>query len=118
MTASLRRWVAASALAAAAASPAHSAGGDDPGASPSAIHLTMRDAIVVALRHNRILANARLGRSVERFALRIAEDEFRPQVGVNAFADRDAWDVVDETAGVGASIRLKVPTGREFEISS
>jgi len=83
-------------------------------AEPEPIDLTVREVIVLALRHSRTLENARLNRAVERFALRIAEDEFRPRLTMNAYTDRNATDRVDETAGVGSAIRLRIPTGGEL----
>ncbi|MXW51854.1 MAG: TolC family protein [Gammaproteobacteria bacterium] len=87
-------------------------------AAPESIDLTVREAIVLALRNSRALENARLDRTVERFALRIAEDEFRPRVTLDAYSDRYVTDSVDETAGVGSAIRLRIPTGGEFAITS
>lgn len=82
------------------------------------IDLTVRDVIVLALRNSRTLENARLDRSVERFALRIAEDEFRPRIVLGAYAERDETDVVDETSGIGSSVRLRIPTGGELAVTS
>ncbi len=114
-----RRWVlAAGALAGLAGQTAHGASpGEDPG-ERVAIDLTARAVIVLALRNSRTLANARLDRSVERFALRIAEDEFRPRITLDAYSDRDETDVVDETSGIGSAVRLRVPTGGELAVAS
>jgi len=84
----------------------------------TAVDLTVRNAIVLALRNSRQLQNARLDRSVERFALRVAEDEFRPRITLDAYADRNETDVVDETVGIGSAIRLRVPTGGELAVAS
>ena len=82
------------------------------------LDLTVQDVIVLALRNSRRLSNARLSRSVERFALRIAETEFRPRVTVEAYADRDVADVTSETSGVLSAIRLRIPTGGEISMAS
>ena len=100
-------------LAAVAATPSRSDSEE-----PEPIDLTVREVIVLALRHSRALENARLNRSVERFALRIAEDEFRPRITLDAHTDRNATDRVDETAGVGSAIRLRIPTGGELAVTS
>ena len=91
---------------------------DVAGTNPAPVDLTVRDVIVLALRNNRTLENARLDRSVERFALRIAEDEFRPRITLDAYADRDETDMVDETSGIGSSVRLRIPTGGELAVRS
>lgn len=91
---------------------------DSDDAAPPQVDLTVRDVIVLALRNSRALDSARTNRSVERFALRIAENEFRPRVTLDAFADRDVTEVVDETSGIGSAIRLRVPTGGEFAVST
>ena len=86
--------------------------------APRQIDLTVRNVVVLALRNSRALDSARVNRSVERFALRIAEDEFRPSITLDAFADRDVTEAVDETSGIGSAIRLRVPTGGEFAVST
>ncbi len=91
---------------------------DGAGADAPEIDLTVREVIVLTLRNSRMLENARLNRSVDRFALLVAEDEFRPRLTLDAYADRDAREVVDETSGIGSSVRLRVPTGGEFALSS
>ena len=100
-------------LALLAASPCRS-----DSAQPEPIDLTVREVIVLALRHSRSLENARLNRAVERFALRIAEDEFRPRVTLDAYTERNATDRVNETAGVGSAVRLRIPTGGELAVAS
>ncbi len=82
------------------------------------IDLTVRDVIVLALRNSRVLENQRLNRSIDRLALGLAEAEFRPRVTVDAYSQRNQTNVVNETAGVGSAIRLRIPTGGEFSVSS
>ena len=88
------------------------------GVEGATVELTVRDAIVLALRNSRSLENARLDRSVERFALRVAEAEFRPRVTFEAYADRNEAGVVSETAGIASAARLRIPTGGEFAVGS
>ncbi|MCY3793805.1 MAG: hypothetical protein OXG51_05445, partial [Gammaproteobacteria bacterium] len=84
----MRPWVlAAGALIGLSAPLVAVPSGSEP-AAPAPIDLTVREAIVLALRNSRTLENARLDRTVERFALRIAEDEFRPRITLDAYSDR------------------------------
>ena len=85
---------------------------------PTQLDLTVEDVIVLALRNNRLLSNARLSRTVQRFALSVAENEFRPHVTVGAYAERDVADVVAAPSGVTSALRLRIPTGGEFAIES
>ena len=116
----MRRWLfAAGAAALATGALAQGAVPDGEGETvPATIDLTVREVIVLALRNSRSLENVRQYRSVDRFALRIAEDEFRPRVTLDAYSDRNETDTVDETAGIGSAVRLRVPTGGEFAVTS
>ena len=86
--------------------------------SGRSLDLTVEDVIVLALRNSRALTNSRLSRSVERFALRIAKQEFHPRLTMEAYADRDVADVTSETTGVLSALRLRIPTGGEFSVQS
>jgi len=92
--------------------------GPDDGQEAAVIDLTARDVIVLALRNSRVLENLRLNRSIDRMALGLAEDEFRPRVTVDAYSQRNETNFVNENAGVGPAIRLRIPTGGEFSVSS
>ena len=116
-TAAIRLVACACAALAAFVGPVFAADAD-PAESTPQISLTIRDVVVLALRNSRALDSARVNRSVERFALRIAEDEFRPRITLDAFSDRDVVEAVDETSGIGSAIRLRVPTGGEFAVST
>ena len=95
-------------------------GSPQPGEAPEAtgLDLTVEDVIVLALRNSRTLTNARLSRSVERFALRVAENEFRPRLTLGGYAERDVGDVVLEPSGILSALRLRIPTGGELAIES
>ena len=84
-----------------------------------ALDLTLEKAIELALRNSRVLTNERLARSVERYALRVAENEFRPRVTVGAFGlSDDDGELTTDTSGIRSGVRLRVPTGGEFALVS
>ena len=91
------------------------------GAEPEAdlqnrLDLSLEEAVLLALRNNRELIGARLDRITERFALRVAENKFRPHVTFGSHFDRThtapASDLVE--TGLGSTIMLRIPTGGEF----
>jgi len=96
----------------------------DGGQETAVIDLTVRDVIVLALRNSRLLENQRLNRSIDRLALDLAEAEFRPRVTVGAYSLRNETKVanksavVNETGGLSSAVRLRIPTGGEFSVSS
>ena len=75
--------------------------------------LTLKDAIGLALEHNRPLLNSRLDREVQRFSLDVTEDRWTPKFSVGPFASRDRQD---QKAGVGVQTSLRVPTGGAFAL--
>ena len=86
---------------------------------PPDLALTLRDSIVLALRNNRTLVNARLKRAVDRFSLDVAENEFRPAVTVKPYMTRErVTETMKEvnTTGVMTDIALRVPTGGDFAL--
>lgn len=100
--------------------PLACAQGQEPDAGET-LDLTVEAAIELALRNSRVLSNERLLRSVERYALRVAENEFRPRVTLGAFGMNDRDEVggaATETSGLLSGVRLRVPTGGEFAIRS
>lgn len=84
----------------------------------AATDLTVQDVVALTLRNSRTLANERLRRSVERFALKIAETEFQPRVTASAYTDRDLTDESVTTSGLVTALRLRVPTGGELGLAS
>ena len=86
-------------------------------AEPPALSLTLKDAVQLALRNNRALVDARLRRVAERFALQVAENEFRPHVTVGPYLDLRSREPSTEirTAGAFSKARLRLPTGGAFE---
>ena len=80
----------------------------------SRLELTLDDAIRLALRNNRSLLDARLSRTLDEFALDVAEDRYRPtaSTGSSARAAKDG----DPTANLSAEASLRVPTGGRFTL--
>lgn len=85
---------------------------------PTAIVMSLEDAVFLGLRSNRTIQSSYINRAVEKFDLRIAENQFTPQF---ALAGNAAIDQV----GPGASTRVEVsptitmdlPTGTTFSFS-
>lgn len=73
----------------------------------------------MALRNNRELIGARLDRVTERFALRVAENKFRPHVVFGSYLDRTHTAPSTDLAetGVGSTVMLRIPTGGEFNLN-
>ena len=88
------------------------------GEGAATIDLAVQDVVALALQNSRTLANERLWRSVERFRLKIAETEFQPRITTGAYADRDLTGATLESAGLETALRLRVPTGGEFGLTS
>ena len=83
---------------------------DEPaGAKPLYWYLTLDDAIRIALRNNRNLLDARLGRDLDEHSLALAEDRYRPtaRLGASSRAARDDTPTTD----LSAETSLRVPTG-------
>ena len=87
--------------------------GDD---APGRLDITLEDSIVLALKNNRRLVNARLDRAVERFSLRVAENTFRPHVTIGPYIARTHTDPSTDvdSAGLATRARLRLPTGGEL----
>ncbi len=84
-----------------------------PGCAASVCDLTLRDAIGLALAHNRPILNSWLDQEARRFSLDVAEEHWSPQVTAGPFASRDRQD---DKAGVGARTSLRVPTSGAFAL--
>jgi len=87
------------------------------------IELTLAESIALALSNNRNLLNARLGRVVQKFDLRVAEDEFWPDVNIASSLDYDiAWDAerrrleYNEGSALFPRVTLRLPTGGAFSV--
>lgn len=85
---------------------------------PEHLNLTLGDAVQLALRNNRRLFGAQLGRVVDRYSLRLAENRYRPHVTVGALGERSrdearGWN---GTLGASSTVVLRIPTGGEFGV--
>lgn len=87
------------------------------GPPPLELDLTLPEAIALAIRHNRGLINARLDRAVQRFALEVAEDEFRPDASIRPSARFNSADDWRGQAEVISEVTTRVPTGGRFVVS-
>ena len=80
---------------------------------------TLRLAIQLALAHNRTLEKAGLDREVQRFDLRVAQDEFAPHLDLTSSARYNpvttgGVDVTTRTGSVSAALSERIPTGARF----
>ena len=115
-----RRRLAGVALALLAAlpwAPANGAASDDGAAvAASGIDLTLADAIALAMRNNRHLIGSRFARRRERFALKVAQDEFKPDFRIGSFrrfeTEEGGW-ARDDT-GLTFEAMLRLPTGGQL----
>ena len=86
---------------------------------PQVLRLSLDEAVRLALERNRDLANARLARVVQRYGLRVAENEFRPRMRFGYGVDRTgSKERAPTDAGtLSSNVSLKVPTGGQFAVS-
>ncbi len=82
--------------------------------SANVCNLTLGDTIRLALKRNRTFLNSQLEREVQKFSLDVTEDRWTPKFSVGPSA---SWNPQDQRAGVGAQMRLRVPTGGAFSLS-
>ena len=96
--------------------------GEQPAEAPAAspMELTLAEGIALALQNNRRLIQSRLERTVQKFALRVAEDKFRPDAQISSFRvfetadDGGGWAYGD--TGVSYQVTLRIPTGGRFAL--
>lgn len=91
--------------------------GDAP--PPPTQSLTLRLAIQLALSHNRTLEKAGIDREVQRFDLRVAQDEFVPHVDLTSSARYNpvttaGVDTRTRSGSVSAALSERIPTGARF----
>ena len=91
--------------------------------TPSApMELTLEDGIALALKNNRRLIQSSLDRAVQRFALKVAEDKFRPDARISTYRrfeserEGDGWR--NAGTGVSYSVSMRIPTGGEFALTN
>ncbi len=87
-------------------------------ATPQTKQMTLDEAIALALRYNRTVESAYLERIIEKFELKVAQDEFRPDLFVSASVTQNHSNGTDAlTTGIGTGLSLKVPTGGQLELA-
>jgi outer membrane protein TolC len=106
------------ALAATAAGPA---GATEPPSAPApqGQPLTLAQAIHLALVNNRSLEKAGLDRESQRFDLRVAEDEFFPNLDLSSGVrynpvTANGTEVTTRSGAVSAAVTQRIPTGASF----
>ena len=93
--------------------------GDKHQRQPQRLDLALADCIALAMQNNRRLINARLDRVVQKYALQVAEDKFRPDAFIEPFIELDATGqgvsrVYSAGTGIAYRMILRVPTGGQF----
>ncbi|MGZ2402764.1 TolC family protein [Rhizobium ruizarguesonis] len=74
--------------------------------------LTLEDAVFLGLRNNRTIRSAYIDRVSQKFGLRVAEDRFNPQFGINGdFARQSIAGVESTTLKVSPTVSLLTQTG-------
>ena len=92
-------------------------GGQHAVALPPSLDLTLAKSISLAIQNNRGLMNSRLDRALQKFALKVAEDEFRPNATIKPSVRFDSTEGRDDDAEVISELTLRVPTGGQFAVS-
>ena len=90
-------------------------GDEEPSAPPSRLDLTLDEAIRLALKNNRSLLNARLMRTLDKFALEVTGDRYLPQASIGPTVRRARGEDATADASVEAGLRLQ--TGGQFTLS-
>ncbi|WP_414662201.1 TolC family protein [Horticoccus sp. 23ND18S-11] len=84
--------------------------------------LTLRQAIELALFHNRGLAKAGLDREVQRYDLKVAQDEFVPDLNLTSTARYNPVttrgnEVLTRAGSASLAVTQRVPTGARFGLT-
>ncbi len=92
------------------------------------VEMSLTEAVLLALRNSRTIKNAYLDRVVQKFNLKVAEDEFIPNIYLDADLERSRTDTDSISEGqrttstsetvtrdVYTTLTQKIPTGAEFE---
>ena len=91
------------------------------------VEMSLTEAILLALRNNRTIKNAYLDRVAQKFNLKVAEDEFIPNLYVDGVIERSREDSDSISGGlkttstsktdtreVATTLTEKIPTGAQF----
>ena len=87
----------------------------DASSAEAKLELTLKEAVELALRHNRTLIDARYKRQTQKFALDVNEDRYRPRASVGSSIRNDRLRGTSSELSVGPSLRI--PTGGELRLS-
>lgn len=95
-------------------------GAAEPATGP--VPLTLREAIRIALSHNRTLEKASLDRESQRFDLRVAEDEFVPNLDLTSGVRYNPIttggnESVVRVGTASAAVSQRLPTGARFGLA-
>ena len=93
-----------------------------PASPPPPAALTLRQAIELALFHNRALAKAGLDREVQRYDLKVAQDEFAPDLTLNSTVRHNpvataTSETTTRTGSASAVVSQRLPTGARVALS-
>ena len=84
--------------------------------------MTLADCVFLAVRHNRSIKSAYLDRVVHKFNLKVAEDEFVPNLDITSSAKH--YSIRDgetrsytSTGNIAATVSEKIPTGADFNFT-
>ena len=76
-------------------------------------HLSLKEAILLALRNNPDVENSELQRVVDKFALEVAHNAFEPQLSIGGSSN---WAVGQKPSyQVGPQVDLKTPIGTDIQ---
>lgn len=80
--------------------------------------MTLAEAIALALRNSRDVETAYLGRVVQKFDLRVAEDRYNPDLTLDASAETGGTET-SRTHKAGGTLvgTQRIPTGGQFDLS-
>jgi len=82
--------------------------------------MTLADCVFLAVRHNRGIKSAYLDRVEQKYNLKVAEDEFIPNLFINpsvnrsSIGDQEGNRSATDRADLSATVRQRIPTGADF----
>lgn len=86
-----------------------------PGQSRRALSLSLEESVSLALRNNRDIESAYLTRTRDALALELAEDEFWPDLEIDAGPTLQRFD--DNVVDVETSVTTRLPTGGDISLA-
>lgn len=107
-------WISVLVVVSGLSPPAPAFGDRDLGAVPLHLDLTLDEAIGLALQNNRSLLDARLARTVQAFALEVAEDRYWPTASIAPAVGAEKEEDFTADSSIEAGLRLR--TGGELAL--